>query len=78
MKGTLIMSGGIDHFIKMWNLNTIKLNKAIEESEQFFSNSKSFPTVLINFPDYSTRDVHANYVDCVRWFGDLVLSKVNL
>ena len=38
---------------------------------------RSFPTVLVNFPDFATRDVHTNYIDCVRWWGkDVVISKV--
>lgn len=72
---TLLMSSSIDHSLKMWNINTPKIIKAIEDSETFTTVTKSFPTVLMNFPEYSTRDVHTNYVDYVRWLGDLVLSK---
>jgi polycomb protein EED len=74
--GTLIMSGSIDHYLKMWNLKSEKLTTAIEMSETFAHRNKSFPTVLVNFPMFATRDVHSNYVDCVRWSNrDFVASK---
>lgn len=35
MKGDYILSCGIDHFIKVWSIQTPKLKNAIEISEEF-------------------------------------------
>ncbi|EDV33219.1 uncharacterized protein Dana_GF23390 [Drosophila ananassae] len=77
MRGDRIVSSGMDHSLKLWCLNTQEFQHKIELSNTF-SQEKStlpFPTVTKHFPDFSTRDIHRNYVDCVQWFGNFVLSK---
>eukprot|EP00802_Teleaulax_amphioxeia_P017098 Tamp_17242.p1 GENE.Tamp_17242~~Tamp_17242.p1 ORF type:complete len:313 (-),score=67.16 Tamp_17242:86-1024(-) len=34
-----------------------------------------FRSAVVQMPLYSTCRVHKNYVDCVRWYGDLLLTK---
>lgn len=77
IKGLKIMSSGMDHSLKLWRLDKLSISKAIEDSYTFDINKSNlpFPTVKEHFPDFSTRDIHRNYVDCVQWFGDLILSK---
>eukprot|EP00936_MAST-01D_sp_MAST-1D-sp1_P001863 g1863.t1 len=36
---------------------------------------REFGTRFVQFPMYSTTKVHSDYVDCVRWVGNLLLSK---
>lgn len=77
IKGLKIMSSGMDHSLKLWRLDKPSISKAIEDSYTFDINKSNlpFPTVKEHFPDFSTRDIHRNYVDCVQWLGDLILSK---
>jgi len=75
--GTKIISCGMDHSLKVWRFDTDNIKEAIELSytHDTVLTKKVFPTELCHFPDFSTRDIHRNYVDCCRWFGDFVLSK---
>ncbi|TMW51453.1 hypothetical protein DOY81_003478 [Sarcophaga bullata] len=77
LKGDRIMSSGMDHSLKLWCLDKPAIKKAIEKSCHWNTskNTTPFPTIKEHFPDFSTRDIHRNYVDCVQWFGDFVLSK---
>ncbi|XP_043464874.1 polycomb protein EED-like [Leptopilina heterotoma] len=77
MKGQRIISCGMDHALKLWSLEKADMQEAMKQS--YFCNpsrnGRPFDSVLQHFPDFTTRDVHRNYVDCVKWFGDFILSK---
>lgn len=73
--GTRIMSSGMDHSLKLWRIDKPNIQEAIERSENI-NIENPFKTLSEHFPDFSTRDIHRNYVDCVRWYGDFILSKV--
>jgi len=77
MDGTKIISCGMDHSLKMWSMDTDAIQAAIKLSYNHATTNtkKVFPTELCHFPHFSTRDIHRNYVDCCKWFGDYVLSK---
>ena len=67
----------MDHSLKLWRFNTESIQNAIASSYTYdaMKMKKPFPTELCHFPDFSTRDIHRNYVDCCKWFGQTVLSK---
>nr|CAB3240897.1 polycomb protein eed-like [Phallusia mammillata] len=75
--GTKIVSCGMDHSLKIWRFDSDELNIALKASELYQPNDSNepFPTLHFHYPNFSTRDIHKNYVDCARWFGDFILSK---
>jgi polycomb protein EED len=83
--GTKFASSGMDNTIKLWDVidgdpsgskGTMQL--ATEKSGngvlKKFPKAKFTPTVQ-QTPYFSTNKVHTDYVDCVQFIGDLILSK---
>lgn len=77
VEGKFIVSCGMDHSLKIWKLDKEEMISAIKQSYSFNPTRavRPFPTLQQNFPDFSTRDIHRNYVDCVKWLGNFLLSK---
>eukprot|EP00112_Aurelia_sp_Birch-Aquarium-sp1_P017205 Seg397.19 transcript_id=Seg397.19/GoldUCD/mRNA.D3Y31 product="Polycomb protein eed-A" protein_id=Seg397.19/GoldUCD/D3Y31 len=75
--GTKLVSCGMDHSLKVWSLDTEEYKQHIEKSFKYepSSETRNFLPLNVHYPAFSTRDIHRNYVDCVRWYGDLILSK---
>lgn len=73
----------LTYSIKVWNLAQPSIQHAIERSHQHRSPAVdtsvepelAFKPVVQQAPVFSTNQVHTDYVDSVRWFGDCLLTK---
>lgn len=57
-------------------MDSDELKERVAKNEEVTAFGRTaFASVRLHFPDFSTRDVHGNYVDSVKWFGDSFLTK---
>ncbi|RPB23117.1 WD40 repeat-like protein [Terfezia boudieri ATCC MYA-4762] len=62
--GRYLLSGGMDHIVNLWTLPELPIE----------STGTDTPIQII-YPHFSSSIVHSNYIDCLAFHGDLILSK---
>ena len=77
LTGAVFCSAGMDNTVKVWQLDAPAVVAAAARSHEAPRprDGRPFATVFQQFPAFSSAAVHANYVDCARWAGSLLLSK---
>lgn len=62
--GRYLLSGGMDHIVNLWVLPDLP-----DES------TGTDNPITLHYPHFSTSMVHSNYIDCLAFHGDYILSK---
>ena len=74
--GTEFCSCGMDSCVKIWRLSDAEKEIAASyKHDPEVGDHAQFKLVVVQVPGFSTNHHHKNYIDCVRFFGSLVLSK---
>ena len=68
-----LVSGAMDNAVKVWT--TPALSDVVDKATTWDEPLANFKTIVVDTPVFSSTRVHADYVDCVGWLGDAVLSK---
>lgn len=70
--GRWMLSGGLDTAVCLWSVPMpAELDKSKQELE-----GDSEPRIIY-YPDFYSTEVHHNYVDCLQFYGDLILSRAS-
>lgn len=75
--GENIISSGMDHTLMMWDITELQDKIKLSDTYNAKKEGRQFPTEIQHYPKFNTRTIHRNYVDCVKFFGDSILSKVS-
>lgn len=78
ISGDYFVSAGNDCYVKIWFL-TENLNQNIKSSEKItnreLKKELNFKTLIKTNPIYSCNTIHENWVDCVKFNGNFLISK---
>ncbi|KAL6173345.1 hypothetical protein ACJQWK_00901 [Exserohilum turcicum] len=62
-KGRYILTAGMDTKINLWAVpDDIKAHAGTDKP------------AVVHYPHFSTTEIHTDFIDCVQWYNDLVLS----
>jgi polycomb protein EED len=63
--GKYLLSGGMDHIVNLWVIPGLP-DEATTGTDK---------PITLMYPHFSTSMVHSNYIDCLAFHGDYILSK---
>lgn len=70
MTGELFVSSGVDNSVKIYSIS-----KSIQSMIDLSKDNQKIKTILKHIPLYSCNEIHHDYIDCVRFNGNFVISK---
>ena len=68
--GCWLLSGGIDTAVCLWAVPTLAELDRDQDSTLSHQDPKT-----IYYPHFHSTEVHDNYVDCLAFYGDLIISR---
>ena len=66
-----LLSSGMDNTIRLWALDE-RIHNAVANCR---AKGPDYRAIFVQFPQFITRRVHSDYVDCARWVGNAIMTK---
>ncbi|KAF2260763.1 WD40 repeat-like protein [Lojkania enalia] len=65
-KGDYVFSGGIDTRINLWRIPKFRKEELGTDKPR-----------QIHYPYFSSSEIHSNFIDCIQWHNDLIISRAS-